>query len=161
MSDPLPPLERLPAGALTLFRLRGLIRLAIYGVMASGVALSLWMTNAGAWPWLIPAGVVGVCGLLVLWHPPRAWQRWGWALREHDLLITHGVLIHQVVSIPAGRIQHVDVHQGPIERALGLARLQVYTASGGGADGEIPGLARATAAALREKLVRREADDVV
>ena len=102
-----------------------------------------------------------MCGVVAVWHPPRAYQRWGWALREHDLLISHGVLIHQVVSIPAGRIQHVDVHQGPIERALGLARLQVYTASGGGADGEIPGLARATADALREKLVRREADDVV
>jgi hypothetical protein len=151
MSEPLPPLERLPAGALTLFRLRGLIRLGLYGAMASAMALSLWMTDAGAWPWLIPAAVVGVCGVVAVWHP----------LRAHDLLISHGVLIHQVVSIPAGRIQHVDVHQGPIERALGLARLQVYTASGGGADGEIPGLARATADALREKLVRREADDVV
>lgn len=161
MADPLPPLERLPAGALTLFRLRGLIRLGVYGAIGSALALSLWMTDAGAWPWLIPAVLVGAGGFLAVWYPPRAYERWGWALREHDFLIAHGVLIRQVVSIPAGRIQHVDVHQGPIERALGLARLQVYTASGGGADGEIPGLARETADALREKLVRREADDVV
>ncbi|NPC86418.1 PH domain-containing protein, partial [Pyxidicoccus fallax] len=105
--------------------------------------------------------VILACIAHVTWYPTRAHQRWGWALREHDLLIAHGVLVRRLVSIPAGRIQHVDVHQGPIERSLGLARLQVYTASGGGADGEIPGLARETADALREKLVRREADDVV
>lgn len=42
-----------------------------------------------------------------------------------------------------------------------MARLQIYTAAGSGADGEIPGLTRETAEALRERLVRREADDVV
>ncbi|MBZ4422892.1 PH domain-containing protein [Myxococcus sp. RHSTA-1-4] len=161
MSDTVPTLERLPPNALTLFRLSGLIRIAVYGVLGSFAAFILSRTGLGGWAWLFPGAAVLVCGVLAAWYPPRAHQRWGWALREHDLLIAHGVLVRRLVSIPAGRIQHVDVHQGPIERALGLARLQVYTASGGGADGEIPGLARETADALREKLVRREADDVV
>lgn len=161
MADTLPPLERLPSGALTLFRLRGLLRVLIYGGLGAGIAWGLSSLELGRWTWAIPGGLVLLFGALAAWYPARAHQRWGWALREHDLLISHGVLVHEVVSIPAGRIQHVDVHQGPIERALGLARLQVYTASGRGADGEIPGLAREVADALREKLVRREADDVV
>ncbi|MFP2924922.1 PH domain-containing protein [Pyxidicoccus sp. 3LG] len=161
MSDTPPTLERLPPAALTLFRLTGLIRIGIYGVLAAIAAFTLSLTVLGSWAWFLPLVAVGVCAFLLVWYPPRAHQGWGWALREHDLLISHGVLVRQLVSIPAGRIQHVDVHQGPIERALGLARLQVFTASGGGADGEIPGLARETADALREKLVRREADDVV
>jgi hypothetical protein len=161
MSDPQPPLERLPPAALTLFRLTGLIRVGVYGALGLSVALTLSMTNLGGWAWLLPGAIILGCGALLAWYPQRAHRRWGWALREHDLVIAHGVLIRQLVSIPAGRIQHVDVHQGPIERSLGLARLQVYTASGGGADGEIPGLTRETAEALREKLVRREADDVV
>lgn len=161
MSDTQPTLQRLPAEALKLFRLRGFIRLALYGTLGAILAWSLSLSDLGAWAWLILVAVVGTCGFLAVWYPSRAHERWGWALREHDLVISHGVLLRQVVSIPAGRIQHVDVHQGPIERSLGLARLQVYTASGGGADGEIPGLARETADFLREKLVRREADDVV
>ncbi|WP_164021031.1 PH domain-containing protein [Pyxidicoccus trucidator] len=160
MSDT-PTLEALPSNALTLFRVAGLIRVAVYGVLATVAGFVLSLTKVGWWAWLLPCAVVLVTLTLVAWYPQRAHRRWGWALREHDLLIAHGVLVQQLVSIPAGRIQHVDVHQGPIERALGLARLQVYTASGGGADGEIPGLARETADALREKLVRREADDVV
>lgn len=161
MSDTQPTLERLPPAALTLFRLTGLIRVGVYGAMGALVAFMFSMTRLGGWAWVIPGVVILVCSSLAIWYPPRAHRRWGWALREHDLVISQGVLVHQLVSIPAGRIQHVDVHQGPIERSLGLARLQVFTASGGGADGEIPGLARETADALREKLVRREADDVV
>ncbi|MFP2906620.1 PH domain-containing protein [Pyxidicoccus sp. 3LFB2] len=157
MSDTAPTLETLPSNALTLFRVAGLIRVAVYGGLAVVAGFALSMTGLGRWAWLIPCVVLLVTVFFVAWYPQRAHRRWGWALREHDLLIAHGVLVRQLVSIPAGRIQHVDVHQGPIERALGLARLQVYTASGGGADGEIPGLARETADALREKLVRREA----
>jgi membrane protein YdbS with pleckstrin-like domain len=161
MSDTSPTLESLPPHALTLFRLAGLIRIGVYGALTTVAGFILSRTDVGGWAWLLPCAVVLGLAVLAAWYPPRAHRRWGWALREHDLLIAHGVLVRQWVSIPAGRIQHVDVHQGPIERSLGLARLQVFTASGGGADGEIPGLARETADALREKLVRREADDVV
>ncbi|RKG93292.1 hypothetical protein D7V97_40095 [Corallococcus sp. CA053C] len=161
MTDPLPTLERLPRGALTLFRIVALIRIGVYGAVAFGVALSLSLAGVEHWPFLVPCAVVLGLSVLTAWYPQRAHERWGWALREHDLVISHGVLLRQVVSIPAGRIQHVDVHQGPIERSLGLARLQVFTAAGSGADGEIPGLTRETADALRERLVRRESDDVV
>ncbi|RKH62864.1 PH domain-containing protein [Corallococcus aberystwythensis] len=161
MTAPLPTLERLPRGALTLFRLRALLRMGIYGAIAFAIALALSFAGNEHWPFLLPCAVVLGLSVLTAWYPQRAHERWGWALREHDLVISHGVLLHEVVSIPAGRIQHVDVHQGPIERSLGLARLQIYTAAGSGADGEIPGLARETADALRERLVRREADDVV
>ncbi len=161
MSETSPPLERLSPGALTLFRLEGLIRAGIVMVLACVVALSLALTEHGAWAVL--ALVLGAALGLVLcvWYPSRAWRMWGYAVREHDLLITGGVVVRQLVSIPAGRIQHVDIHQGPIERAMGLARVRVYTASGGGADGVIPALTMEAADALRERLVRREAEDAV
>ncbi|MDY7226076.1 PH domain-containing protein [Hyalangium rubrum] len=161
MSEALPPIERLTPGALTLFRLEGLIRAGLYGLPVAGLALAMLVAEHLLWALLALCLAVVLALLLCLWYPSRAWRSWGYAVREHDLLITGGVLIHQVVSIPAGRIQHVDIQQGPIERALGLARVRVYTASGGGADGVIPGLALETADALRERLVRREAEDVV
>jgi membrane protein YdbS with pleckstrin-like domain len=60
--------------------------------------------------------------------------------------------------VPTNRIQHVDVRQGPLEQWLGLSRVLVYTASGMGADGVIPGLNVETAEALRDQLVRTEGD---
>lgn len=160
-SEASPPIERLTAGALTLFRLEGLIRAGIVALTACVMAASLALTGHGVWA----VGVLGLGGGLGLglcvWYPSRAWRAWGYAVREHDLLITGGVVMRQRVSIPAGRIQHVDIHQGPLERALGLARVRVYTASGGGADGVIPALTMEAADALRERLVRREAEDAV
>ncbi|HEX8702441.1 MAG TPA: PH domain-containing protein [Myxococcaceae bacterium] len=155
-----PPIERLSSGALTLFRLEGLIRAGIVGLTACVVALSLWLTDHGIGA-VVALAVGAVLGLgLCVWYPSKAWRSWGYAVREHDLLITGGVVVRQLVSIPAGRIQHVDIQQGPIERAMGLARVRVYTASGGGADGVIPALTMEAADALRERLVRREAEDV-
>jgi membrane protein YdbS with pleckstrin-like domain len=161
MSEGAPPIERLTPGALTLFRLEGLIRAGLYAVPVSGLALVLAVTGEAVWavPVLALAGLLGL--VLSVWYPPRAWRSWGYAVRENDLLITGGVLVRQVVSIPAGRIQHVDIQQGPLERTMGLARVRVYTASGGGADGVIPGLTMEAADALRERLVRREAEDAV
>lgn len=156
-----PPIERLTPVALTLFRLQGLLRAGIYALPVAVFALVMVFAGNGLLALLALALAAVLSLLLSLWYPRRAWRSWGYAVREHDLLITGGVLIHQRVSIPAGRIQHVDVQQGPLERALGLARVRVYTASGGGADGVIPGLALETADALRERLVRREAEDVV
>jgi membrane protein YdbS with pleckstrin-like domain len=155
------PLERLAPGALTLFRLQLLVRTALYGLFAAGLGLGFFIAGRGLWVWGVVGGVVLLLLVLLIWYPRRAWQRWGYAVREHDLLIQSGVVVHRRVSIPSGRIQHVDIHQGPFERLLGLARVQVFTASGGGADGVIPGLAPEVADALRERLVRREADDVV
>jgi uncharacterized protein len=162
MSDSTPPpLERLAPGALTLFRLQLLVRAGLYGLMLASFGVWFLIAGRGLWVWPV-LGVLALVLLgLVLWYPQRAWQRWGYAVREHDLLIQSGVLVHRRVSIPSGRIQHVDIHQGPFERMLGLARVQVFTASGGGADGVIPGLAPEVADSLRERLVRREGEDVV
>ena len=98
---------------------------------------------------------------VVLWYPSLAFDRWGWLHRGDDLLIARGVWIHRLTAIPTARIQHVDLKQGPLEQWLGLARLQVYTASGVGADGVIPGLELAEAEALRDRLVKVEGDDGV
>lgn len=155
------PLERLAPGALTLFRLRMLVRAGFQGLIAAGLGLGFFLAGRGPWVWLGVGAVFSLLLALLVWYPRRAWRRWGYAVREHDLLIQSGVLVHRRVSIPSGRIQHVDIHQGPFERMLGLARVHVFTASGGGADGVIPGLTPEVADALRERLVRREADDVV
>jgi membrane protein YdbS with pleckstrin-like domain len=48
-------------------------------------------------------------------------------------------------------MQLVDVQAGPIDRALGLARVQLHTAAAA-TDASIPGLPPDVAAALRDQL---------
>ena len=83
-------------------------------------------------------------------------RRLAYQLREHDLSLRSGVITHRVESLPFSRVQHVNVHRGPIERSLGLATLQVSTA---GPDISIPGLTRSDAE--RIKLLVTERADVV
>jgi membrane protein YdbS with pleckstrin-like domain len=70
------------------------------------------------------------------------------------VLLAHGVWWQTRRSIPRSRIQHVDIESGPIERALGLSNLILFTAGTGDSDGRIPGLRQATAEALREVLLQ-------
>jgi membrane protein YdbS with pleckstrin-like domain len=48
-------------------------------------------------------------------------------------------------------MQFVDVSAGPLERAFGLATVELHTAAAG-SDARIPGLAGAEAARLRDRL---------
>lgn len=103
--------------------------------------------------WLeIGVPVVGL-GLLAWWWVvvSRAVRSWGYAEREDDLLIRRGVLIRRLTVVPYGRIQFVDVRVGPIERALGIATVQLHTAAAA-TDAFIPGLPAEEAARLRDRL---------
>jgi membrane protein YdbS with pleckstrin-like domain len=51
-------------------------------------------------------------------------------------------------------MQFVDVGAGPLDRALGIARVQLHTASPA-SDASIPGLPPERAAELRDQLARR------
>ena len=99
--------------------------------------------------------------LVAVWYPSLSFERWGYVLRADELLIRRGVLIRTITAIPVNRIQHVDTRQGPIEQWMGLARIQIHTASGVGADGMIPGLKLDVAEQLRDQLVDVEGDDGV
>ena len=91
-----------------------------------------------------------VLGLL---HARRLYASWRWALREDDVLARYGVVFRVARSIPRVRVQHVDVHSGPIDRALGLVEVSLHVAGSAGPVLTIPGLAPAEAEALREALV--------
>lgn len=98
--------------------------------------------------------------LSLLW-PTLSWSRYRYAIRGHDLIVERGVLFRQTVSVPLSRIQHVDTHQGPLERSLGLSSVFIYTAAGLTVDATVPGLEEHAAAELRDQLSRRGGDDGV
>ena len=112
----------------------------------------LWLVH----PW---AGLLaGVAGAVVLgWSwlvVGRTVRSWGYAERADDLLVTRGVLRRQLVVVPYGRMQFVDVTAGPLDRRFGLATVQLHTAAAA-TDATIPGLVPAEAARLRDRLAAR------
>lgn len=88
-------------------------------------------------------------GLVAVFVRYRVWR---FEVRDDSLYLVRGVLTRVDTSVPYVRVQHVDTRRGPIERALGLASVVVYTAGSRGADITVPGLTPARASELRERL---------
>ena len=126
--------QSLAPGARTLFHLKALVRLFIFWTpMIFGmVVMGAFFANF-FWSMVLGAALWLIVAVLSVWYPSFAYER----------------------------IQHVDTHQGPIDQLFGLSRLQIYTASGMGADGVIPGLDRTVAEGIREQLIIVGGDDGV
>jgi membrane protein YdbS with pleckstrin-like domain len=103
--------------------------------------------------WLWPAGMAAVV-VVAVWRSiitVRAVKAWGYAERDNDLLVRHGLLIRRLSIVPYARMQFVDVTAGPLERAFQLATVQLHTAAAA-SDAQIPGLAPEEASRLRDRL---------
>jgi uncharacterized protein len=78
----------------------------------------------------------------------------GYALREHDLLYREGWIWKSTIAVPYKRMQHIEVHQGPIDRLFDMASISLYTAGGSDADMSIEGLTPSEANSLKEHIMR-------
>ena len=106
-------------------------------------------------PWLwIPAAVLVLVMVWGLWLIRRQVAAMSYVELSDDLVIRKGRLFRQVSSIPFGRLQYVDLQSGPLERKLGMATLQIFTASPS-TSATVPGLPTETAERMRERLMQR------
>jgi len=132
------------------------VRLIGTGITTAVVAvplLVLAVVVGGWWSWTLLGAWVLLGGWMLLLIP-RQVRSWGYAEREDDLLVRHGVMFKELVVVPYGRMQFVDVQAGPVDRAFDLSKVQLHTASAG-TDAAIPGLHPAEAARLRDRLASR------
>src|SRR3546814_11642477 len=74
---------------------------------------------------------------------------------DDRLRVVRGILFRADSVVPFGRVQHIDVNQGPLERFYGLATLTVHTAGTHNASVHLPGLEEALARAMRRSAERR------
>ena len=127
------------------------------GVLATllGVVATAWLVVGliELTPWLT---LLGLAALVAVggwgwWLIGRVVARWGYAERDEDLYIVHGALRRRLVVVPYGRMQYADVQAGPLDRLVGLASLQLHTASPA-THARIPGLPAPEAARLRDRL---------
>jgi membrane protein YdbS with pleckstrin-like domain len=121
---------------------------AIYIAPAVGVA-----AVTGSAMWALPIGEFALA-LWVSWIIVRQVSIHAWAERDDDLMVRRGRLFRRVTVVPYGRMQFVDVVAGPLARSLGIARVQLHTASPG-TDAHISGVPAEEAAKLRDRLTAR------
>lgn len=149
--DSLTPLD--PA-YLTLLRLR----IAAFGVALFAAALVLEV------PGIAPRGAFAVPALLLAavlaWRlPARRYGAAGYRIAEDRLDVVQGPWLRRESAVPFGRVQHIDLAQGPLERRFGLATLMLHTAGVHGATVSLPGLPEAQAYSIREAIrsaIRRD-----
>ncbi|WP_028646642.1 PH domain-containing protein [Nocardiopsis sp. CNT312] len=137
--------------ALALYRRLVLAALCLVG---GGVVAVLAYAWAGP-VWAAASGAVALSALVCGWFLAGRFQRsWGYAEAPEELYATYGVLVRQMVVVPYGRMQVVDVTSDLLEQALGLATVRVRTAAST-ADTRLVGLGLEEAARLRDRLAAR------
>jgi membrane protein YdbS with pleckstrin-like domain len=137
VSPKLAAVRRLNAGIT--FGALGLVALLALGLTVGWLygVLALLVFAAGfGWSWML----IG-----------RNQRSWKYAEREDELLVSHGILFRELVVVPYGRMQFVDVAAGPLERSFGIATVELHTATPA-TDAKIPGLHPDEASRLRDRL---------
>ena len=125
--------------AAIVFGLMAVVGLVSFGLMMGWLYGVLWLVLVGigyAWTWVL----IG-----------RNQRSWKYAEREDELLVSHGIMFRQLVVVPYGRMQFVDVAAGPLERAFGISTVELHTATPA-TDAKIPGLHPDEASRLRDRL---------
>lgn len=131
----------------------------LFSSLISGVIVTLIAGTiayfASGQNWVI-IGIVG--GVTLAWMILNAVLSFfrtrtiGYRLREDDLLVRRGMLFRRFVAVPYGRLQIVDIEQGPIERIFKLKKLKFVTAAASSGV-VLPGLSDVRAEQLRDQLV--------
>jgi membrane protein YdbS with pleckstrin-like domain len=120
------------------------------GVIGIAALLALGLTLG--WFFGVLAVVVVAAGFGWAWVLIGRNQRsWRYAERDDELLVSHGIMFRELVVVPYGRMQFVDVTAGPLERAYGIATVELHTATPA-TDAKIPGLHPDEASRLRDRL---------
>ncbi len=113
---------------------------------------------------VIPAGLLSgavmlIVLVLLILLPMRRYHARGYQMSADRLRVVRGVLWHYDTVVPFGRVQHIDLHQGPVERFFGIARLTLHTAGNHNASVHLPGLGVDLARDMREEIrshIKRE-----
>ncbi|OBV10614.1 PH domain-containing protein [Erythrobacter dokdonensis] len=113
---------------------------------------------------LLPPGAIAgpvllIALALVIRVPARRYNARGYQIAADRLRVVRGILWRSDTVVPFGRVQHIDVDQGPLERFFGIATMTLHTAGNHNASVSLPGLGEELARDMREEIrahIRRE-----
>jgi len=142
----------LAPAVVTAWRIGSLISLILPTLVLSTVGF-LFLDDLG---WVVLGALIALALFLTLWYAPARYKRWRWQLTDLAVELRFGVVVRQQETVPYFRIQQIDIVQGPLDRILDLATLQVTTASASGS-AALPGIANDDAPTVRAELLARAA----
>lgn len=138
----------------TMLRLQLAIAALVLLVGATIAEIAIPGRTGAVW---IPALLVAAYALIRV--PLRRYHATGFSLADERLRVVRGIFFRADTVVPFGRVQHIDVGQGPLERVFGLSTLTVHTAGTHNASVSLPGLRHEHATAMRENIraaIRRD-----
>jgi membrane protein YdbS with pleckstrin-like domain len=140
--------------------LRISVGLTAIPLVIGSVFLDAVLSAAGEGGWPLPFGtIIGVVVFLalalIIRLPGRRWLARGYNMSADRLRVVKGILWRSDTVVPFGRVQHIDVDQGPIERALDIATLTLHTAGNHNSSVTLPGLKHQVASDMREDIRQR------
>ena len=141
-------------------RVRGILSaIAILGASA-GIDMAL-REGLNAPPGLAIAAAAVLGLLFVFYAPGRRYRSWAFLETEDELHIQQGIWFRSRTIVPFGRVQHIDVSQGPIERRYGVGTLTLHTAGTRGSSVILPGLDHDQAERMRDGIRAKIRQDLV
>jgi membrane protein YdbS with pleckstrin-like domain len=150
--------EQLSSRAVGYWRVSLALRLIPLAIVVTALALVLSSLPGGLRGVAVAAAWIG--GLLaVAVVPPVRHRIWWFAIGDEEVDLHHGLLTITRTVVPMVRVQHVDLHRGPLAERFGLAEIELHTAAG---SLTIPALDRAQAERIRRQVavLARVPDDV-
>jgi len=141
-------------------RARGLISAA--GFLGVALAAEAVLASRGEAPVGIMAAVALLLGaILAFVLPARRYRAWAYDVTEDELYVQNGIWLQTRTVVPFGRVQHIDVSQGPIERRYGVGALTLHTAGTRASAVVLPGLEMADAERMRDEIRGKIRQDLV
>jgi len=137
-----------------------LVRLVAVLLALPAIVVALILEVRGGLPrgvFLVPVTLLGLW--LIVRTPLRRYRARGYRMDPDRLRVVRGMIFNSDTVVPFARVQHLDVHQGPLERAYGLGTLVLHTAGNHNASVSLPGISHHDALAMREEIrahVKRE-----
>ncbi|TKX87042.1 hypothetical protein EXE43_05220 [Halorubrum sp. SS5] len=125
---------------------------------AAGTAVALFVVvNSGGFG--LPLAVGGGAAILLAMfaYEVAYYRRFEYVLTEDTLDISSGVISRREREIPYRRIQNVDVSRSVIQRAIGVAAVDLETAGGSSTEGSIRFVTPDEATRLQREVQRRKA----
>lgn len=133
----------------------GTISVLIFSAAWSG----FWFYNNNFTLLFTGLGILLFLWIFRIWNNIKLQQNLGFCLREKDILFRRGYFISRITVVPFNRIQHATISRDVLDKMLGMASLEIFTAGGSGSDIRIPGLPPELAKSLKESLAEKLSND--
>ncbi|HEX8526714.1 PH domain-containing protein [Allosphingosinicella sp.] len=134
---------------------------AVTALLTLAAAVADWVTIDDRLPLgAAPLAVLVLAGGASALFAARRYRAWGYAMGEDELQISRGLLFQARTVVPFGRVQHIDVVQGPLQRTFGIGTLVLHTAGTRSAAVHLPGLAAIEAERMRDHIRGKIREDL-